>query len=104
MELNYICSFIIILSGIYIMLFKKNYIKLVMGLCLINGGIDLLLVSVGYKIGGSSSLFVSNISESTYIDFIPQLLAITCILINACSVIIALALIIKYFKSREKNL
>lgn len=104
MELNFICSFIIILAGIYIMLFKKKYIKLVMGLCLINGGIDLLLVSVGYKIGGSSSLLLSNIEGSTYIDFIPQLLAITCILINACSVIIGLALIIKYYKSRGKSL
>lgn len=103
MELNYICSFIIIILGIYILIFKKNYLKLVMGLCIINGGIDLLLVSIGYKIGGSSSFFFSNLSSSGYIDSIPQLLAITCILINACSVIIALVLIIKHFKLNKED-
>ena len=54
---NYICSFLLIVFGLYTVLVKKNLIKIVIGLSLIDYGINLLIVSVGFKTGGTAPIF-----------------------------------------------
>ena len=49
MIVNYIGSFIVIILGFYMVLVKKNLLKIVVGLSLIDSGTNLLLISFGYR-------------------------------------------------------
>lgn len=94
---NYICSFLLIIFGLYTLLVKKNLIKTVIGLSLVDYGINLLIVSVGFKAGGSAPIFTfGEIKPTTsFVDPVPQALTLTSIVIGACVTAMTLSLVIK---------
>ncbi|WP_143287192.1 sodium:proton antiporter [Caloramator quimbayensis] len=94
---NYICSFLLIVLGIYTVVTKKNLIKTVIGLSLIDYGVNLLIVSVGFNAGGSAPIFTFNeIKPDTFfVDPVPQALTLTSIVIGACVTAMTLSLVIK---------
>lgn len=96
MLLNYIGSFLLIIFGLYIVLVKKNLIKIVIGMGLIDSGINLLLISIGFRSNGTAPIFLSDLKEGTFfVDPVPQALTLTSIVIGACVTALALALVIK---------
>lgn len=96
MLLNYIGSFLLILFGLYIMLVKKNLIKIVIGMSLLDTGINLLLVSVGFRAGGTAPILMGDVKKGVFfVDPVPQALTLTAIVIGACVTALALSLVIK---------
>ena len=67
---------------------------------LVDYGVNLLIVSVGFHDGGTAPIF--NISELTrdtfFVDPIPQALTLTSIVIGACTTAMTLSLIIMLYK------
>lgn len=96
MLLNYIASFLLIIFGLYIMIFKKNLIKIVIGMSLLDSGINLLLISIGFRLGGTAPIFMNDLKEGAFfVDPVPQALTLTSIVIGACVTALALSLVIK---------
>ena len=97
---NYISSIILITLGLYVILFQRNLIKMVVGLGLLDYGVNLLIVSVGYRMGGTAPLFVPG--EITpgmqFVDPVPQALTLTSIVIGACVTAMALAIVVQLHK------
>ncbi len=94
---NYIVSFALIVLGIYCMIAKKNLIKIAIGMGLVDYGVNLLIVSVGFNPGGTAPIFtISELTRSSFfVDPIPQALTLTSIVIGACTTAMTLSLIIK---------
>ena len=92
---NYIGSFVLIAMGIYCMVVKKNLIKICMGMGLVDYGVNLLVVSVGFNDGGTAPIFtISELTrESFFVDPIPQALTLTSIVIGACTTAMTLSLV-----------
>ena len=104
MVINYLGSFALIVIGLAIVIFKKNLIKIVLGMGLMDSGINLLLISIGYTPDGSAPIFSNNITS--FVDPIPQALTLTSIVIGACVSALALAIVIKineYYGSIESD-
>jgi multicomponent Na+:H+ antiporter subunit C len=96
MLLNYVGSFLLIIFGLYIILVKKNLIKIIIGMGLMDSGINLLLISIGFRANGTAPIFLSDYKEGTpFVDPVPQALTLTSIVIGACVTALALALVIK---------
>lgn len=96
MVINYIGAFLLIIFGLFIMLFKKNLIKIVIGMGLLDSGINLLLISIGFRSGGTAPIFMSDLkSDAIFVDPVPQALTLTSIVIGACVTALALSLVIK---------
>jgi len=96
MIFNYIGSFLVIILGLYIMITKKNLIKIVIGMSLMDSGTNLLLVSMGFRQGGTAPIFMSDLKPgSFFVDPVPQALTLTSIVIGACVSALALSLVIK---------
>lgn len=96
MLLNYVGAFLLFLFGLYIVLIKKNLIKIIIGVGLMDSGINLLLISVGFRLNGAAPLFITDWKNGMFfIDPIPQALVLTSILISACVTALALALAVK---------
>ncbi|MBM6817878.1 MULTISPECIES: sodium:proton antiporter [Clostridium] len=96
MTINYIGAFLLIVIGLAIIVLKKNLIKIVIGMGVLDSGINLLLISIGFRTNGTAPIFTDN---STYfVDPIPQALTLTSIVIGACVTSLALSIVIKIQK------
>ena len=94
---NYICCVILLTLGLYTIVIKRNILKTVIGLCLLDYGVNLLIVSIGYNRGGTAPIFTAGelVKGAYFVDPIPQALTLTSIVIGACVMAMALAIVIK---------
>jgi multicomponent Na+:H+ antiporter subunit C len=96
---NYIGAVILITIGFYVMMMDKNIIKIVIGMSLVDYGLNLILVSIGFNAGGTAPIFTfSELRSGMYfVDPVPQALTLTSIVIGACVTAMALTLCIKMY-------
>lgn len=59
-NIPYIAAALIVVIGILMMVTKKNMIKIVMGLALVESGVNLFLVATGYVDGGIAPIFTNS--------------------------------------------
>ena len=96
MIINYIGAFLLIVIGLALIIFKKNLIKIVIGMGVMDSGINLLLITIGFRAGGTAPIFISELKDGDFfVDPIPQALTLTSIVIGACVTALALSLVIK---------
>ena len=95
MIINYIGAFLLIVIGLALIIFKKNLIKIVIGMGVMDSGINLLLITIGFRAGGTAPIFISDLKDAFFVDPIPQALTLTSIVIGACVTALALSLVIK---------
>jgi len=90
----------LILIGIYAVLIKKNLIKIVIGMSIVDAGLHLLFVAVGYISNGTAPIFSPG-NENRVLDMVdpvPQALVLTAIVIGFATTAVALALVIRLYK------
>ena len=95
--LNYIASFFLIVLGLYCIVVKFNLVKTVIGLSIMDYGVNLLIITIGYNPGATAPIFTQGELQtgSYFVDPIPQALTLTSIVIGACVTAMSLALVIK---------
>lgn len=100
--MNYIAAFFLIVLGLYTIVTKYNLVKTVIGLSIMDYGVNLLIVSIGFnpKDGATAPIFtLREINpESFFVDPIPQALTLTSIVIGACVTAMSLALVMKIYE------
>lgn len=102
---NYIGAVLLMFLGLYTIIMKKHLIKIVMGMCLVDYGVNLLIVSIGFNPGGTAPIFtISELDPGAFfVDPVPQALTLTSIVIGACVMAMALSIVIK-IKQKYKTL
>ena len=86
----------LILIGLYMVLAKKNLVKIILGLSFLDTGIHVLLVAIGYIRGRTAPIFSEGMAETTpVVDPVPQALVLTAIVIGVGVLGLALALAIQ---------
>lgn len=95
----YIGAFGLIFIGLYIILAKHNLIKVIIGLNLLDTGVNLFLISVGYIKQGTAPIFSRpEVETSRMVDPVPQALVLTAIVIGVAVLGLALSLAIKLYQ------
>ncbi len=94
----YATSILLILIGMYAVLVKKNLIKIVIGLSIVDNGIHLLLIAIGYVKDGTAPIFSKpGLTANQMVDPVPQALVLTAIVIGLAVTAVALSLIIRLY-------
>ena len=88
---------IVALIGLYGILTKSNIIKMVMCLYIMNSGVILSFISLGYVFGGEAAIFENGIKPM--VDPLPQAVMLTTLVIGLGITALALALSIKIFEN-----
>ena len=90
----------LILIGLYGVLIKKHLMKIVIGLSVVDSGVNLLFVAVGYIKGGTAPIFSPAVIDSKplMVDPVPQALVLTAIVIGFAVTAVALSLVIRLYK------
>ena len=81
----------------YIIIFKRNLIKLIMGIALMASGVNLFLVALGYRAGGGAPIYTGT-PEETMVLPVPQALTLTSIVINVAVLALMLTMVILIYR------
>ena len=98
-SLNFPFVAAVLLAGLalYIIVFKRNLIKIVMGIALLSSGINLFLVSVGYRAGGVAPIY-TDVPEGPMVLPVPQALTLTSIVISVAVLALMLTLVVHIYR------
>ena len=82
----YILCTILLLFGVYGVVAKKNLVKIVIGLLIIEYSVNLMLILVGYRNGGLAPIVTDTETAAQealmFVDPLPQALIVTSIVIG----------------------
>ncbi|MCD6415061.1 MAG: cation:proton antiporter subunit C [Candidatus Diapherotrites archaeon] len=99
--LVYITVALLIAFGLYAIMFKKNLIKIVIGINLIEAGVNLFLISLGYIQGGYAPIYTLA-PEGLWKNMVlptPQALTLTSIVIGLATTALMLSFVIMIYKN-----
>ena len=110
----FIAAILVILIGLYGALVKRSLIKVVIGLSILDSGVNLLLISIGYIKSGTAPIFspgllkgmpltlanIKKLSEGM-VDPVPQALVLTAIVIGFGVTAVALSLVIRLYRHHQ---
>ncbi len=88
----------LLVIGLYGVVTSKNYVHLVMCLAVLQSSTYVLLLSIGYKVGGGPPIFASVPVGTRAVDPVVQALMLTDIVVEATVVALVLALALQAHK------
>ena len=90
-QFPFIVAAILVAFGLYALLFKRNLIKMVIGITLIEAGVNLFLVMVGYRSGGAAPIYTYANPGTSMVLPTPQALTLTSIVIGLATTALLLS-------------
>jgi multisubunit Na+/H+ antiporter MnhC subunit len=91
---------IVIGAGLYGVVTKRNLLKIIIALSVIDSGVNMFIITRGYIDSCTAPIIESGKTFSCMVDPIPQALTLTSIVIGASVTALALSLAIGIYKYR----
>ncbi len=102
----YIIAILLVILGIYALLFKRNLIKIVIGIDLVETGVNLFLVTLGYRHSGVAPIYTYAPKAKPMVLPTPQALTLTSIVIGLATTALLLSFAIfiyRHYKTLDVN-
>lgn len=102
----YIACVLLFLIGLYVVVSKRNLIKIVIGFCLIEYAVNLFFALVGFQ-KGSFPPIVTTAEQvrlgvaRNFVDPVPQALVLTAIVIGLSTTALMLALALRLYEKHK---
>jgi len=96
-QIPFIAVALLVLIGLYAVVFKRNLIKIVIGITLIESGVNLFLITLGFREGSTAPIYHQT-TESTRSLPVPQALTLTSIVIGVAVLALMLSLIVHIYR------
>lgn len=87
------------LIGFYAMVAERHLIRNILGLALVESGVNLLLVAVGFRDGAAAPILKAGQAMGAMVDPLPQALVLTAIVIGFGVLALALALVVRVYQA-----
>ena len=97
----YLLCFILFLTGLYGVLTRRNIIKIVIGLSIMEFSIFLFLAMVGYIGNGIAPIIKEGQQSPVFVDPLPQAMVLTAIVIGLATNAMLLAMAIKIYRKHK---
>lgn len=102
-NIHFIAVALLIALGLYALIFKRNLIKIAMGLSILASGINLFLISLGYREEGIAPIFTNatiaaSEAQAKMVLPVPQALTLTNIVISLAVTALILSFAIVIYK------
>ncbi len=101
-------GFILILVGFWGLLTQKNIIKIIVAFTILDTGINVLIVSLGYVVGKTAPIIDDSVDQlanhnvvNSIVDPVPQALVLTAIVIGFGVTALMLAYAMKLFGAKK---
>jgi multicomponent Na+:H+ antiporter subunit C len=97
----YMLAFAFLLLGIYALVAKKNVVRMIIGIAILEYAVNLILVLTGYRTNGLAPILGRNIDPGQLaaraVDPLPQAVVLTTIVVELATTILAVALAIRLY-------
>ena len=87
----------LILIGLYAVIFKRNLIKIIIGITLIESGVNLFLITLGFRSDSTAPIYTSSTGGIMSLP-VPQALTLTSIVIGVAVLALMLTLVIQIYR------
>ncbi len=105
MNLVMALGFLLVIIGLWAMLTQKNLIKIIIGFSIIDTGVHLIIVSIGYIKGRTAPILDASVSvadaANKIVDPIPSALVLTAIVIGLAVTALMLTFVIKLYQKNK---
>ncbi len=104
-NLPYFAVIGLILVGLYALIFKRNLIKMVIGITLIEGGVNLFLITLGFREDSTAPIYTTSPGGIMSLP-VPQALTLTSIVFGVAVLALMLSLVIqiyRHYKTLDSN-
>jgi multisubunit Na+/H+ antiporter MnhC subunit len=93
-----VIGLLLMLTGFYGLMTRRNMIKMVLSVAIAEVGLQMVMITAGFIRGGTAPILTENITESSsFVDPVPQALVLTAIVIGVAVNALMLAFIIRMY-------
>jgi len=98
-QIPYLAVAGLIIIGLYAVLFKRNLIKMIIGITLIESGVNLFLITLSFREGSVAPIYTADATQGTLMSLpVPQALTLTSIVIGVAVLALMLTLVIHIYR------
>lgn len=94
----YILCFVLFLVGLYGLITRRNLIKIVISLSIMEFSIFIFLVLIGYIDGGIAPIINMQEINPIYVDPLPQAMVLTAIVIGLATTAMLMAIAVRLYR------
>ncbi|MDH4202623.1 MAG: sodium:proton antiporter [Phycisphaerae bacterium] len=103
----YSMCFLLFIIGLYCVLVKKNMVKIVLGIVIMEYAVNLFLIMLGYRLGGIAPIvgqndYASGAVDASFtqasVDPLPQAMVLTAIVISLGSLALMISICIRTYE------
>ncbi|MFC1887873.1 sodium:proton antiporter [Candidatus Cloacimonadota bacterium] len=94
----FILCFMLFLVGLYGVVAKRNLIKIIIGIAIMEYSVNLFFILIGYIKGGTVPIISKGFENAVYVDPLPQAMILTSIVIGLATTAVLLAVAIRLFQ------
>jgi len=96
-NIPFVAAALLVGVALFIILFKRNLIKIVMGIAILSSGVNLFLVALGYRAGGVAPIYTAT-PEGVMVLPVPQALTLTNIVITVSVIALMLTMVMYIYR------
>jgi multicomponent Na+:H+ antiporter subunit C len=97
LSLYFLC-FVLFCVGLYSVLRKRNIIKIIIGIGIIEYSVNLFIILLGYRIQGRAPILSRDQEIMNMVDPLPQAMVLTTIIVGLAVVVILVGLAIRIYE------
>jgi len=95
---TYLLCFVLFSIGLYCVLRKRNIIKIIIGIGILDYAVNLFFVLVGYRTQGRSPISANDQLIGSMVDPLPQAVVLTSIVIGLAATLLLVAMGIRIYE------
>jgi len=96
-----IIGVLLIVIGAWGMLTQRNMLKMVIGFSIIDTGVHLMIVAIGYVTGGTAPILDADVTAGTpFVDPVPSALVLTAIVIGLAVTAVMLTYVVRLARTK----
>jgi multicomponent Na+:H+ antiporter subunit C len=94
----YLMCLILFSVGIYCILVKRNLIKIIIGIGIVEYAVNLFFILVGYRVQGRAPILAEKQVVENMVDPLPQALILTAIVIGLAVTVLIVSIAVKIYE------
>jgi len=95
---TYLLCLILFCVGLYCVLRKRNIIKIIIGIGIMEYAVNLFLILIGYRAHSTSPICVGNQAAANMVDPLPQAMVLTSIVLGLSATLVLIAIAIRIYE------
>ena len=92
---HYLVFPLLLMSGIYAVIAKRNLFKKLIGLALMQSAVFLLYITMGKVSGGTAPIFQAGMVDPVFSNPLPQVLILTAIVVGISTTALGLGIVVR---------